>query len=174
MSNEFRNAVASVSFYDSQFKGSKEYFLYIIQEGSHAGGGTSCYFWFLSPAQLLNSIKMRMDFWKWRDGWNIAARDLAAIIDAETTPTDLGRSLKANLNSYMRDHAGIHLWAWGTFADLCAGTQPFCAEARKDFREALARANWDADSGSDGQDASRPIAESELDDFVDFLDETPT
>ena len=174
MGASFNADDSAVNFYDAQSKGSEEYFLYIIQDGEHAGSGTSCYFWFSSPTQLLNSIKAHMDFWDWQDGWDSAADDLAKIIDSDPQPTHLSGALESKLDAYMYENAGIHLWAWGTFADLCASGRPFCAEVRKDFREALASANWEDGSESEEQDMSKPIAIIEIDDFVEFLNDTPT
>jgi hypothetical protein len=72
----------------------------------------------------------------------------------------------------MSFNAGVTLYAWGEFEDLLSSDDPFCAEVRSDFRDTQ------LDQGDDEQaqeaDAARAISPEEMDDFFEFLTETPT
>jgi hypothetical protein len=163
-------------FYDAQGFGDGEYFMYVIEDEDRGGGGTSCYFWFSSPAQLLNAIKKHMDFWECREGWEVASRDLAEIIDKHPNAMKLDEGLRAELSGYVTEHASIHIYAWGTFNELCTGEDDFCREVRKDFRV------WDDEDEECEQtvdvdkntDSSRPIGGDETADFIEFLNNSPT
>ncbi len=167
------------NFHDAQgFRKRDQYFIYVIEDGDRGGGGISCYFWFSSPAQLLNAIKKHMDFWECSDGWEEASRELAEIIDNHPDALRLDDGLRAELSGYVTEHASIHLYAWGTFKELCAGEDDFCRQVRTDFREGL---GWDDDyddeEHSDDQanvDSSRPIAVDETAGFIEFLNNSPT
>ena len=172
MENADAPAETSRDFYDAQSYGGDNYFLYIIQEGEHEGGGTSCYFWFSSPSQLLASIKNHMDFWEWAEGWEEASAKLAEIIDSHADATSLGDKLVSQLDHYAYENAGIKLWALGTFEDLCSGHDAFCVEARTDFR---GNGDWDDENSDEANgDPSRPISEDEIDEFIEFLGRTAT
>ena len=159
------------NFYDAQGFGGDKYFMYVIDQN----GQTSCYFWFSGPAQLLNAIKEHMDFWGWRDGWSEAAEALEKIINAHPNPTLLDGSLCAQINSYIEEHAGLRIWAWGTFEDLTCGSQAFSVEVRSEFREAISSADWADDSSSlPSAEPARPIGATELEDFIEYLYNTTT
>jgi hypothetical protein len=151
-------------FYDAQYREKEEYFVCIDQPGEHAGGGTTCYFWFSSPAQLLNSIKNHMDFWEWSDGWADAAEHLAKIIEWHATENTLTDDLLTQLDAYVYEHAGIIILKWGTLKELFSGNDSFFREARRDFRE-----QFDADENKPNRDATRSIGKRQQEAFIEYL-----
>ena len=80
------------------------------------------------------------------------------------------------LNEYSEKNAGVHLWEWGTYENLCSGHEPFSLETRSEFRE------WCEDTdqfsyvadGDDGQTKTDPITDIEQELFLEFLSQTPT
>ena len=102
-----------IDFFEAQNNVGDTYFLFTIQEGASAGGGVSCYFWYESPEQLLSSIKKRMDFWNWGNGFDVASAALVKIIDAHKNSSSLDSNLLSELSDYSHRNAGVHLWAWG-------------------------------------------------------------
>lgn len=168
-----------IDFLDAQSNVGAPYFLFTIQEGASAGGGVSCYFWFESPEQLIGSIKNQMDFWTWGNGCDEASVALAKIIDTYKSPTSLDDKLRSNLSEYTRRHAAVHLWAWGTFEDLCSGFDPFSIETRSEFREWCVGSGLITHTSISGDETpevslTEPIGEFELDLFMDYLGQTPT
>jgi hypothetical protein len=162
-------------FSDAQFRDSEEYFLYVIESGEHAGGGTSCYFWFESFAQLLESIKENYDFWEWQN--DFVGDDLNKIIGDSGSVSELNEELKSELGAYMHENAGIILYYWGKFSGLCSGLSEFCIEVRADFRSSIEddECHSAEAEGEDGRaDLSRPISLEEVDAFVRFLNQTPS
>jgi len=153
-------------FYDAQSFGGDKYFMYIIDQN----GQTSCYFWFSSPAQLLNAIKVHMDFWEWREGWDEASEELEKIIDSHPNPTRLDDTLCGRLNAYIDAHAGIRIWAWGKFEEVVSGNERFSVEVRTEFRE-----HMNDSDGNDGMvsadcgNPASPIREDELDNFIEYI-----
>ena len=173
-STEFSDNEAR-DFSEAQFRISEEYFLYIIESGEHAGGGTSCYFWFDSFQQLLDSIKENYDFWEW--GNDFVEDDLNRIIGDSGSVSELSEEVKSELSAYMHENAGIILYYWGKFSDLCSGSSAFCVEVRADFRSFIEddkchSAEAEGDDG--GAHLSRPISPEEVDAFVRFLNQTPS
>lgn len=160
--------------FDTARCSSGEYFMYVIQNGEHSGGGTSCYFWFSSPAQLLNSIKHHMDFWEWRDGWEKASDDLTKIIDIYGTQK-LSDGLRADIDDYIYKNAHLNIYGWGSLSDLTTSDGKLFADIRKDFREeAIHRDNENDETGVDAAKSSRPISLDEMASFIEFISTEPT
>jgi hypothetical protein len=157
-----------IDFYKAQVNAGDSYFVYTIQGSGHSGGGVSCYFWFSSVEHFFQSLIAHGDFWEWGNGWEVAFRDvtdiLSASIDSETI-------LQA-LCKYMSSNAGVTLYAWGAFEDLLSSDDPFCAEVRSDFRDT--QLDQDEFEQEQEADAARAISPEEIEDFCEFLAETPT
>ena len=147
MDDSDQNDDAEIDFFEAQQNVGSDYFMYIIQDGVVSGGGTSCYFWYSSPSQMLNCIKNYIDFWSWRDGPEESSRVLAAIIDGAPNAVSLSDDLRQDLDKYMKQNAGIHLWSWGRFSDLCTSSDIFCEDVRREFRVDI------VERGADGVDA---------------------
>lgn len=176
---EFQNNACGIDFEEAQENPGSAYFLFTIQDGASSGGGASCYFWYDSPEQLLNSIKSHMDFWNWGNGIENASLAIAKIIDKYDNPYALDNMLLSELSDYSHRNAGVHLWAWGTFEDLCSDYDPFCVETRTEFRdwcESTGQVSYTSESGEEvsGVNPSEPIDEIELDLFKEYLSQTPT
>lgn len=176
---EFHDSASGIDFLDAQENVGSAYFLFTIQDGATAGGGTSCYFWYDSSEQLLDSIKSRMDFWNWGNRFDDASVALAKIIDTEENPCALDNKLLSRLSDYSHRNAGVHLWAWGTFQDLCSGDDHFSLETRSEFREWCQEAGLVSNTSESGEEGSafsptEPINEIELDLFKEYLSQTPT
>lgn len=174
---------AGISFEDSQNNVGDKYFMYIIDGGAHV----SCFFWFSSSEQLLNSIMNYMDYWQWGNGFEEALQDLSGIILKHPDAIELKYELQSELSKYMEKHAGITLYGWGTFDDLCNSDDSFCEEIRCDFREYQRDMNDDYEDDEEDEDerdqneelddlpdSSRPISDDELDSFCDYLIQIPS
>lgn len=161
-------ALPPIDFYDAQCNVGDSYFVYAIQGGAHSGGGASCYFWFSSAEHFFQSLIAHGDFWEWSNGWEIASRDIKDIVKSSI---DSEIILEA-LSNHMSSNAGVTLYAWGAFEKLISGDDPFCLEVRSDFRES--RLDQQDDELVEEADAARAISPDEVDDFCDFLAETPT
>lgn len=183
--NTENDDTAGISFEDSQNNVGDKYFIYIIDGNAHV----SCFFWFSSPDQLLNSIINYMDFWQWDNGSDEALDDLTNIIQKHPDATELNYELQRELSEYMEGHAGITLYEWGTFDDLCSSDDSFCEEIRSDFREYQAEMSDDYDEDEEDEDederdpneelddlpdSSRPISDEEMDSFCDYLMQIPS
>lgn len=160
-------------FFEAQVRDSEqEYFIYIEVEPEPPGEGFNYYFWFSSPRQLLNSIINNMGTWDWlwRIEYDEAAAALRSIIDTHNDATLLPDELRSSLGKYIYENSGIHLYAWGTFKQLCSSDSGFCMEIRSDFRDQV----WDAESCEDAEalSTSRPITADEQEAFLDFLHQT--
>lgn len=157
-----------IDFHDAQGNVGDSYFVYTIQGGAHSGGGVSCYFWYSAAEHFFQSLIAHGDFWDWGNDWEVALGDIKGIvnssIDSETT-------FQA-LRKYMFSNAGVNLYAWGAFEDLLCSDDPFCAEVRSDFRDA--QLDLDDDEQEQEAIAARAISPEEIDDFCEFLAETPT
>jgi hypothetical protein len=161
-------ATPPIDFHDAQGNAGDSYFIYIIQVGAHSGGGASCYFWFSSAEHFFQSLIAHGDFWDWGNGWEVASRDIKDIVSASTESETIFEAL----NQYMSSTADLTLYAWGVFEDLLYGDDPFCSEVRSDFRET--RMDQDDDQAVEDPDAARVISQDEIDDFCEFLADTPT
>ena len=177
--NKTNDNTTGIDFWTAQEDPGNAYFLFTIQDGAYSGGGTSCYFWYDSEEQLLNSIKSHMDFWNWGNGFDDAAVALAKIIDAYDSPNSLDNKLLSELSDYSHRNAGVHLWAWGTFTNLCSGDDSFCVETRSEFRDWCEKTGQVAHTSDSGEEVSMDnpsasIDEIELDLFKEYLSQTPT
>lgn len=159
----------TIDFYDAQGNVGSPYFVYIIDQGEHAGGGTSCYFWFESPVHFFRSLEAHGDFWEWRDGWDTASTGLKTLIHSSNDP----EVVFSALNDFMRMNAGATLYHWGAFDDLISGDDPFCTEVRGEFRENQLLADEEEESDSDTK-LTRAISTAELGAFCEFLSATPS
>ena len=175
----FQNNACGIDFEEAQENPGSAYFLFTIQYGKSSGGGTSCYFWYDTAEQLLKSIKTHMDFWHWGNGFENACLALTKIIDKYDNPNALDHKLLSDLSDYSHRNAGVYLWAWGSFKDLCSDNDPFCVETRSEFRdwcESTGQVSYTSESGEDvsGVNPSEPIDAIELDLFKEYLSQTPT
>jgi len=161
-------ALPPIDFYDAQVNVGDSYFVYTIQGGSHSAGGVSCYFWFSSAEHFFQSLIAHGDFWEWGNDWEVASREIKDIVNSSTD----SESIFEALDDYLSSNAGVTLYAWGAFEDLLSGNDPFCSEIRSDFRES--RMDEDDDGLAEDADAARAISLDEMDDFCEFLAETPT
>ena len=81
----------------------------------------------------------------------------------------------SQINAYMQEHAGVCLYSWGTFEELCSGSDDFSKEIRVEFREECADSydEYDPEEGDDDSekesDDARPISEDEQEDFCEYL-----
>lgn len=168
MNTSTAQALPPIDFHDAQGNVGDSYFVYAIQGGAHSGGGVSCYFWFSSSEHFFQSLIAHGDFWDWGNDWEVASGDIKDIvslsIDSET--------IFEALCKYMSSNAGVTLYAWGAFEDLLSSDDPFCEEVRSDFRDT--QLNEDDDEQEQETDAARAISPEEMDDFCEFLAETPT
>ena len=170
------NDHSGIDFYEAQQNVGDSYFLFTIQKGETAGGGVSCYFWFESFEQMINSIRLHMDFWDWENGFDEASKVISQIIDTYKESSSLEPKLLSKLNEYCEKHAGVHLWECGTYEDLCLGQEPFSLETRSEFREwchETDQFSYVTDE-ADGVTKTDPISEIEQDLFLEFLAQTPT
>jgi hypothetical protein len=159
--------VEPIDFYESQTDAGKPIFIYTIDSNAHV----SCYFWFDSYCQLLASIIEHGDFWHWNADWSDAKRALTDIIEKYPENIDVNDDLMSELQDYMLENANIHLYAWGTFEELCTGDDEFSKEVREEFREAY------SENYEDEEDETEPtseITETELDDFLQYLVDIPS
>jgi hypothetical protein len=170
------NKKTGIDFYQAQGNVGDSYFLYTIQDGEHSGGGVSCFFWFKSAKQLLDSIRTSMDFWEWRDGFDQASIDLSKIIDSFENAEILDQRLLSKLSDYTHKNAGIHLWERGTLEQLYSGYEPFSSETRREFRECCGKNDQFSDGFDEGNRLrlTDPILDIEKDLFLDFLAKSPT
>ena len=170
------NDHSGIDFYEAQQNAGDSYFLFTIQEGESAGGGVSCYFWFSSFEQLINSIRLHMDFWNWRNGFDEASKALSKIIDAHKESDILDSKLLSKLNEYSQKNAGVRLWEWGTYEDLCSGHEPFSLETRSEFRDWCNETDQFSyvTNADDGLTNTDPITAIEQDLFLEYLAQTPT
>ncbi len=175
MNNKKTDDEEDINFYDAQSNVGDEYYIFTI-DNPGGGSGVSCYFGFSTARQLLNCFKNHADFWNWSDGSEIASEEIASIIDSHANPESLESDLEFALDKYMQENAGVHLYSWGKFEDLCSSEDHFCAEVRTEFRESVN--SWDDDENDentdDEKDQSRPIEAGELDSFIDYLMRMPT
>jgi hypothetical protein len=167
----------SISFEDSQLNVGDNYYIYIEDGNAHV----SCYFWFDSLAQSLLSIKEHCDFWQWGNGLEQAKHDLSNIIDSQLPTAEFDDELMSQINAYMQEHAGICLYSWGAFEELCSGSDDFSKEVRTEFREECANSydEYDPEYDEDSEDEdlaseSRPISEEEMEDFCAYLINMPS
>jgi len=167
----------SISFDESQFNVGDNYYIYIKDGNTHV----SCYFWFDSPAQFFLSIKEHCDFWSWGNGLEQAKHDLSNIIDSQLPTAEFDDELISQINAYMQDHAGICLYSWGAFEELCAGSDDFSKEVRTEFRHEYGDSYEDDleeyDQNSEDEDQAsdaRPISEEEQEDFCKYLMNMPS
>jgi hypothetical protein len=161
-------ASAPINFYDAQENVGDSYFIYTIQEGDQSGGGVSCYFWFLSAEHFVQSLLAHGDFWEWGNGWEVALRDIKGIVSSSI---ELDTMFEA-LSDYMWSNAGVTLYSWGAYEDLLSGDDPFCSEVRSDFRGG--RIDEDDDESVEEANSTRAISLDEMEDFCEFLAQTPT
>lgn len=169
----------SIDFYEAQGNIGDSYFLYISQNPET--DPVSCYFGFSSAEQLLNSLVQHLDFWEWSEGSEEASEAMKKIIASDPDAVNLSDQLLSRLNEYTKHHASLYLIAWGKFDDLCVSSDPFCEVVRIEFRESVD--NWDYDEDPDESedavdenttDLSRPIDAAEIDEFIEYLSQTPT
>jgi nucleosome binding factor SPN SPT16 subunit len=78
----------------------------------------------------------------------------------------------SQINAYMQEHAGIFLYSWGSFEELCSGSDDFSKEVRAEYREDCAN-SYDESEPEDDDD-SRPISEEQQEDFCEYLMNTPS
>ena len=155
-------------FYSAQSHVGDPYFMYVIDHGIN-GGGSSCYFWFTSPAQLRQALRNHLDFWTWRDGLEHAERHVAGLLKAEPIGEVFTDALCAKLNDYLRRQAGFEIRAWGRFENLCNQAADVLADIRREFRETALDPDLETDQSLDA-----PITLEELPDFCDYLAAIPT
>jgi hypothetical protein len=81
----------------------------------------------------------------------------------------------------MQEHAGICLYSWGAFEELCAGSDDFSKEVRTEFRHEYGDSYEDDleeyDQNSEDEDQAsdaRPISEEEQEDFCKYLMNMPS
>lgn len=161
-------ALPPIDFYDAQDNVGDSYFVYTIQGGPHSGGGVSCYFWFLSAEHFFQSLIAHGDFWEWGNDWEVASGEIKDIVSSSID----SEAIFEALNNYMSSNAGVTLYAWGAFEDMLSSDAPFCSEVRSDFRET--RLDQVDDESIENADVSRAISLNEMDNFYEFLAETPT
>ena len=119
------------------------------------GSGTGAYHWFESSKEMVKFIE---EYFCWYHPGpsgsapeQIAAEVQRIIRQGREDKID-GEELRTRLNDYMRNMWQI-AW-WGTFDELCQGKAEFARDERRRFR----------DEGSD-----KPIRETEMEDFVEYL-----
>ena len=161
-------ALPPIDFYDAQGNIGDSYFVYTVQGGSQGGGGVSCFFWFLSAEHFFQSLIVHGDFWQWGNDWEIASKDIEEIVSSSIDSETIFKTL----SKYLSSNAGVTLYAWGSFDDLVSSDDPFCSEVRSDFRET--RLDQGDDESMDAAYVNRAISPDEMDDFFEFLAETPT
>ena len=167
---------SGIDFYDAQQNVGDPFFLFTIQLGGVTGGGVSCYFWYESAEQLLNSIKNHLDFWNWHNGTEKASAEISKIIDSYKKPGSLDSELRSMLSDYTHKNAGVHFWAWGSFGNLCYDQSPFSIETRREFREWCEETDQFSfiENAEDELKATDAILDIELNLFKDFLSQSPT
>ena len=79
----------------------------------------------------------------------------------------------------MQEHAGIFLYSWGAFEELCSGSDDFSKEVRTEFREDFANSydEYDPEENDDSDEESndaRSISEEEMEDFCTYLMNMPS
>lgn len=168
MNTSTAQTLPPIDFQDAQGNVGDSYFVYTIQGGDYSGGGVSCYFWFSSAEHFFQSLIAHGDFWDWRNDWLVSVRDIKDIVSSSIDSETIFQALC----KYMSSNAGVTLFAWGEFEDLLSSDDPFCAEARSDFRDT--QLDQDGEEQEQEADAAREISPEELDDFCEFLSETPT
>jgi nucleosome binding factor SPN SPT16 subunit len=80
----------------------------------------------------------------------------------------------SQVNAYMQEHAGVFLYSWGSFEELCSGSDDFSKEVRTQFREECANSYDESDPEDDDDsekesDDARSISEEEQEDFCQYL-----
>ena len=106
------------------------------------------------------------------NGLEQAKVDLSNIIDSQLPTAEFDDELMPQINTYMQEHAGIFLYSWGSFEELCAGSDEFGKEVRTEFREECGDSSEndseEYDENSEVEDQvseARPISEEEQEDF---------
>jgi hypothetical protein len=118
-----------------------------------------------------------MDFWNWRNGFDEASEALSKIIDSHKESDILDSKLLSKLNEYSQKNAGVRLWEWGTYEDLCSGHEPFSLETRSEFRDwcdETDQFSFVKKNADDGLTNTDPITETEQELFLEYLAQTPT
>lgn len=110
------------------------------------------------------------------NGLEQAKVDLSNIIDSQLPTAEFDDELMPQINTYMQEHARIFLYSWGSFEELCAGSDEFGKEVRTEFREECGDSSEndseEYDENSEVEDQvseARPISEEEQEDFCTYL-----
>lgn len=113
------------------------------------------------------------------NGLEQAKVDLSNIIDSQLPTAEFDDELMPQINTYMQEHAGIFLYSWGSFEELCSSSDDFSKEVRAEYREECANTYGesepeDDDSSEEEFDDARPISEEQQEDFCEYLMNTPS
>lgn len=126
------------------------------------GGGFGAFVWFADRDQLLSFIESVLPFSPPgpcnRDPLAVEA-SVRAVISAQREGEVSADVAREQLNSVLRGFSQIE-W-WGTFKDLCGGTDAYAAKVIAAFREDCADEGVAARGGS--------VSRDELEEFKEFL-----
>jgi hypothetical protein len=156
--------IKPISFESSQGNLGDDYYVYIIDLNGHV----SCFFWFDTISQFIASIAAYGDFWMWGNDWTKAKEKLESIVklvQSNEISDEKGMNMIAK---YMGENAGLSLYAWGSFSQLCNGNDEFSKEIRSDFRNSTCE-----EDGCDN-DIGNSISIKEVEEFLEYLAGIPT